>query len=47
MQGVVDTRVDVTTMGGDMFKRIAAVAKLHKRDFKPVHKTPHNYDRKP
>lgn len=47
MIGVVDTAADVTIMGGDVFKEVAATCKLHKRDFKPVNKTPFIYDRKP
>lgn len=42
MLGVVDMDADVTIMGGSMFKRFAAAAKLHKRDLKPADKTPHN-----
>ena len=30
-----------------MFKQLATVAKLYKRDFKPVDKTPYNYDGQP
>ena len=30
-----------------MFKKIAAVARLHKKDFMPADKTPYNYDKKP
>ena len=47
MLGVIDTAADVTIMGGEMFKQVATVAKLHKRDFKPVDKTPYNYDGRP
>ena len=47
MSGVIDTAADVTIMGGEMFKKVAAVAKLRKKDFKPADKTPHNYDKKP
>ena len=47
MLGVIDTAADVTIIGGEMFKKVAAVAKLHKKDFKPADKTPYNYDRKP
>lgn len=47
MLGVVDTAADITIMGGEMFKEVAAVAKLHRKDFKPADKTPHNFDRKP
>ena len=31
---------------GELFKQVAAVCKLHKQDFKPVDKTPFNYDKK-
>ena len=47
MLGVIDTAADVTIIGGEMFKKVAAVAKLRKKDFKPADKTPYNYDRKP
>lgn len=42
-----DTGADVTIVGGDVFKQVAAVAKLHKKDFKLADKTPHNYDCQP
>ena len=35
MSGVVDSGADITIMGGEMFKLVAVVAKLKKRDFKP------------
>lgn len=47
MLGVIDTAADVTIMGGEMFKKVAAVAKFHKKDFKPADKTPYNYDKTP
>ena len=47
MLGVIDTAADVTIMGGEMFKEVAAIAKLRKKDFKPADKTPYNYDKKP
>ena len=47
MSGVIDTAADVTIVGGEMFKKVAAVAKLRKKDFKPADKTPYNYDKKP
>ncbi len=47
IHGVVDSGADITILGGEMFKRVAAVAKLHKKDFKPPDRTPHNYDRQP
>ena len=45
--GVVDNGADITTIGGEMFKQVAAAAKLCKRDFKPPDRTPHNYDQQP
>ena len=47
MDGIVDSGPDITIVGGDMFKRVTAVAKLRKRDFKPPGKTPWNYDQQP
>jgi len=47
MLGVIDTAADVTIMGGEMFKKVAASAKLRKKDFKPANMTPYNYDKKP
>ena len=39
MLGVIDTAADVTMIGGEIFKKVAAVAKFCKRDFKPTDKT--------
>ena len=47
MLGVVDTGADITIINGPMFKRVAAVARLHKRDFKAPDKTPYGYGQKP
>ena len=44
--GVVDTGADITLIGPEAFKRIAAVAKLHRHNFKPLDKTPRTYDQK-
>ena len=35
VDGVLDSRADITIMGGDLFKRVAIVAKLWKKYFKP------------
>ena len=43
---IVDTAADITIMGAEIFKRIAAVAKLRKRNLKPANKTPRTYDYK-
>ena len=34
--GAVDTGADITIMGGELFKKVAAVAQLKKKDFKSV-----------
>ena len=47
VEGIVDTGADITIMSGDIFKHVAVVGKLRKRDFKAVHNTSHNYDCKP
>ena len=47
MSGVIDTTADVTIMGDQVFKNVAAVAKLCKKDFKPADKTSYTYDKKP
>ena len=44
MEGVVDSGSDITILGGEMFKRVATVAKLHKKDFKPPDKRPRTYN---
>ena len=35
---------DISIIGGNLFKKVATVARLRKRDFKPTDKTPRNYD---
>jgi len=46
-RGVIDTGADISIMGGELFKRVAAVERLRKKDFKPPDKTPYTYDNKP
>ena len=31
--GIIDTGADITIMGGELFKKVAAAARLKKRDF--------------
>ena len=45
--GIVDSAADITIMGGKLFKQVANVARLHKKDFKPADKTPCTYNRQP
>ena len=46
-EGVIDTGSDIMIMGGKLFKRIAAIARLRKRDFHPADKTSVAYGRQP
>ena len=45
--GIIDTGADITIIGGKLFKRVATIARLKKRDFKRADKTPRAYDQKP
>ena len=45
--GLVDTSADITIIGPRLFKKVAAVSRLKKKDFKPADKTPHGYDGRP
>ena len=46
-EGVIDSGADITIIGGDLFRRVAAVAKLKKRDFKKADKIPRTYSQRP
>ena len=45
--GIIDSGADITIMGGGLFRKVASVAHLKKRDFKKADKTPRTYDQKP
>jgi len=45
--GIIDTGSDITIIGGDLFKKIAAVARLKKRNFKQPDKAPVAYNQQP
>ena len=45
--GIVDSGADITIIGGEMFKKVAIVARLKKRNLRPADRTPYSYDRKP
>ena len=47
VDGIIDTGADISIMGGEVFKKVAAVAKLRKSHLKKADKTPHNYDQTP
>lgn len=42
--GVIDTGADITIIGGELFQKMAAAARLKKRDFKIADKVPRTYD---
>ena len=44
IKGVVDSGADITIIGGEAFKQVAAVARLRKRDFNPPDKTLKTYN---
>ena len=44
MEGVVDSGSDITILGGEMFKQVSTVARLHKKDFKSPDKQPQTYN---
>ena len=46
-EGVIDTGSDITIIGGKLFKKIAVVARLRKRDFRSADKTPIAYGWQP
>ena len=41
--GVIDTGADITIVNGALFAKIAAAAKLKKKDFQPANKVPRTY----
>ena len=45
--GYIDSGADITIMGGRLFKRVATVARLKKRDFRKSDKKPRTYDQRP
>ena len=45
--GIIDTGSDITIIGGDLFKKIAAVERLKKRNFKQPDKVPVTYNQQP
>ena len=44
---VIDSGADITILGGELFKKVAAVTRLKKKDLKEADKTPCNYDQIP
>ena len=44
--GVIDTGADITIIGQELFARVAAAARLRKKNFRKPNKVPRTYDRK-
>ena len=42
--GVIDTGADITIIGGELFQKVAAAARVKKRDFKRADKISRTYD---
>ena len=42
--GVVETGVEITIVGGELFRKVASANRLKKKHFKPPDKTPRTYD---
>ena len=45
--GLIDSGADITIIGGALFKKVATIARLKKRNFKKPDKTPRTYDQQP
>ena len=45
--GLIDSGADITIMGGILFKKVATIARLRKRDFMQPDKVPRTYDQRP
>ena len=46
-KGITDTGADITIVGGDLFRRVATVARLSKSQLKKPDKVPRTYDKRP
>ena len=46
-RGIVDSGADISIMGKELFKTVAAVARLRKRELKKADKVPRTFDHKP
>ena len=44
---MIDSGADITIMGPDLFKRVAAAARLKKSAFRKADKVPYTYDHQP
>ena len=47
MFGIIDSGADITIIGGGLFRKVATVARLKKKDLKKPDRTPRTYDQRP
>ena len=47
MYGIMNSGVDITIIGGSLFRKLANIVRLRKRDLKKPDKVPRTYDQKP
>ena len=45
--GIIDSGADITIIGGSLFRKVATVACLRKKNFKKADKMPRGYDQQP
>ena len=45
--GLIDSGADITIIGGSLFKKVATVARLKKKNFKKADRVPRTYDQQP
>ena len=45
--GLIDSGADITIIGGALFKKVATIARLKRRDLRPADKVPWTYDQRP
>lgn len=46
VEGITDKGANITILGGYLFKRVASMVQLRKKDFRRPDKTPQTYDRR-
>ena len=46
VDGIVDSGAEITIMGAELFKKVASICRLRKRDFKKPDWIPRTYDQK-
>ena len=47
VRGVIDSGADITIIGGELFRKVAATARLKKKQLQRPDGIPHTYDRRP